>query len=300
MKSTRINAERGRKFSPKKNEFRHRNREGSGKFFLEDDDKATRLTLDGFLTVKGKWHAAREKYRESKAEARDLLNQFPRWMKNVPNLLDTLEPLMQNEHFDDDDIQNEHFDNNTFFLILQKEELISPELAAIVESERKERERLAREEIAAQIRKERAEMLKEKILERVKETYYVRPGEIHITESPPHENPDIMQANKDMWGEEIPGWGRVHDTAITTRFIYTKAAIIGNEVYIMDIRKYGTGPSAMEEFIADHEEGKSVSLHLCERGKAMRKNDRHTAFEEDIATLIIYDPESHISGNRAV
>ena len=295
MKRIRVNAEHGRKLPVEKViEVKHRNREGSGAFF-----KDGRLTQDGFLKARERWHAAREKHRERKAEARDLLNQFPRWMKNVPNLLDTLEPLIQNEHLNDDDIQNEHFDNNIFFLILQKEELISPELAEIVKSAREERERLAREEIEAQIRKERAEMLKEKILERVKETYYVRPGEIHITEEPPHENPDIMQANKDMWGEEIPGWGRVHDTAITTRFVYTKAAIIGNEVYIMDIRKYGTGPSAMEEFITDHEDGKSVSLHLCERGRAMRKNDSHTAFEEDIATLIIYDPESHISGNRA-
>ena len=295
MKRIRVNAEHGRKLPVEKViESKHRNREGSGAFF-----KDGRLTQDGFLKARERWYTAREKHREKKAGTRDLLNQFPRWMKNVPNLLDTLEPLIQNEHLNDDDVQNEHFDNNVFFLILQKEELISPELAEIAESAREERERLAREEIEKQVRRERAEMLKEKILERVRETYYVRPREIHITEEPPHENPDIMQANKDMWGEEIPGWGRVHDTAITTRFIYTKAIIIGNDVYIMDIRKYGTGPSAMEEFIAEHENGKSVSLHLCERGRAMRKNDGHTSFEEDVATLIIYDPEAHISGSRA-
>ena len=299
MKRIRINAERGRKFSPKKNGFKHRNREGSGKFFLEDDDKAARLTLDGFLTVKGRWYSAREKYKERKAEARDLLNQFPRWMKNVPNLLDTLEPLIQNEHFDDNDIQNEHFDNNVFFLILQKEELISPELAEIVESARKERERLKREEIKEQMRRERAEMLKEKILERLKETYYVRPKEIHITEEPPRKYSDIIQSDRDKWGEEIPRWGSVHDTATTTKSIYTEAVIVGDDVYIMDIRRYGTGPTATEKFITEHEGGKSISLHFYERGRAMREDSNATNFEEDIASLIICDPEAHISGSKA-
>ena len=298
MKRIRVNAEHGRKFSPKKNEFKHRNREGSGKFFLEDDNSPARLTLDGFLTVKGRWCSAREKYKESKAEARDLLNQFPRWMKNVPNLLDTLEPLMQNEHFDDDDIQNEHFDNNVFFLILQKEELISPELAAIVESERKERERLKREEIKEQMRKERAEMLKQKILERVKETYYVRPKEIHITEEPPRKLSDIIQSDRDKWGEEIPRWGSVHDTATTTKSIYTEAVIVGDDVYIMDVKQYGIGPDATEKFIAEHEDGKSISLHFYERGRAMRESPDATNFEEEVASLIICDPESHISGRK--
>ena len=288
--SRRNSTEHGRKLPVKKvGDIKHKNRKGLEKFFQEHGDGTIFLTQDGFLKAREKWASARDKYRTGKTEAGDLLNQFPRWMKNVPDLLDTLRPLSQNEHFDHDD----------FFSALQKEGLISRELAAIEQSMREERARLERKKIEEQAREERAEMLKEKILERVKETYYVRPREIYITEDPPHKNPDIMQANRDMWGEEVPGWGRVHDTAITTRFIYTEAVIIGSDVYIMDIRQYGTGPDAMEKFVADHEEGKNVSLHLCERGKAMRKNDSHTAFEEDIATLIIYDPESHISGIKA-
>ena len=296
-------AGRGREVPVKDVSERGRSRKGRGKFFerfQEGGDESIRLTRDGFLKLRSKWDSAREKCMKGDTEIGNILNQFPLWVKNVPHLLETLRPL----------IQNENADHGDFLYVMEKEGFVGFDIAKRLFQEEggdaeqedfvaAEIQRVERESVAEEEREERVEMLKGKILERLKEVYAVSPKEVFVTEHPPHASPHIMQVDKDKWGEEIPRWGRIHDTAATTRSIYTEAVIVGDDVHILDINEYGEGPVAVEVFIASHKEGKPISLHFYERGKIVREGRTATRFEGEISSLIIYDPESYLSGTKA-
>ncbi|MCY4577165.1 MAG: hypothetical protein OXB96_01895 [Candidatus Kaiserbacteria bacterium] len=293
------NPDRNKKQKEEKQDTTRKQEELGAEVFFEKHGSKIYIKPQGFFRIREKWDAARKEYAKGGREVEHLLKQFPKWVRNIHNLPETLKPLIQNEESDHED----------FLYFLQKQGFINPEnieqflekeseeakQEACIEKELQEMERKRAEE---EEKKERAEMLKRKILEELTETYFVQPKEVYITEHPPYASPNIVRIDRDKWGKEMPEWGRIQDIATTTRSIYTEAVIVGDAVHIMDINQYGTGLDAIDAFAADHEGGKFVTLHFYEKGETVRETRTATRFKETHSSLIIHDPEAHISGKE--
>ena len=166
----------------------------------------------------------------------------------------------------------------------------------------KEIERMERERIKEKEKREKIEMLKEKILENFSEIYFVpedaQEKRVHIIHEPSSFSPNIVTTDKDAWGEEIPAWrSSPREVAVYTRYIYTKAIIVGDgDVRILDINRYGKGPDATKKFIADNPGGELISLDFYSEEKYSKQG--FNSYTKKEYSLIIHDPELHLSGEK--
>lgn len=300
--TTGSDADRRRQFSPENvSKANRKDRLGEGGLFERfqvDGNEVVLLKRDGFLDLRKKWAVAREKYLGKGVEMQVILDQFPRWAKNVPGLLEALQPIIQNEQADDGD----------FIYFMERSGFISSDLAKRLDVEdeevgresfvREELKRIERERVVAKERRERAELLQGKILEKLKEVYGVEPQDVYITDRASSMSPYDMRIDKDKWGEEIPSWGRMElgSTGTSTRLLQTEMAVVGDDLYVMDLNEYGTGHAALKRFVADHEGGVFLSLGYYEKAKVVQERHNVTSAAEEKSSLVIYDPESYING----
>ena len=107
--------------NPEKSEQKERNeqKKGLGEWYHAYDDGTTRITLEGFIAIKKVWEIAQLFAETNRSPNTNIsLESFPVWVKEIPGLLEVLEPLTQNKHIDAD----------TLAAILQQEEFTTEQL----------------------------------------------------------------------------------------------------------------------------------------------------------------------------
>ena len=116
---------------------------------------------------------------------------------------------------------------------------------------------------SGQEKKEGSEELKEKILGKIEEMYKIQPEEILTNDRESWSSPDTFTENFNHWGEKVGSYSE--DRPITVRQIFSEAMVVGSDVFIMDVNKYGTGKEALDKFIHDHPGGKLISWRFYEK-----------------------------------